>query len=142
MLSNTVLQPKQLALPDFLKQKVPILNGWGTASGSWPARVWRPPARKARPCDMWKPLSGGGVPLNLFGTGTGVVGGKHAAVFICYEQLLTWPVLLSMFEDPDVIIGVANNHWTSATPIPRCQRESLRLWSALFRIPYLAASNR
>jgi hypothetical protein len=36
MLSNTVLQPKQLALPDFLKQKVPILNGWGTARSKPP----------------------------------------------------------------------------------------------------------
>ncbi len=94
------------------------------------------------PLGMWKPLSGLGVPLNLLGDGTAVVAGRRLAVLICYEQLLAWPVLVSMLAHPSVIVGVANNCWTSETPIPRCQRASLRLWSALFRVPHLAASNR
>jgi apolipoprotein N-acyltransferase len=94
------------------------------------------------PLGMWKPLSSGGVPLNLLGAGTAAIGGERAAILICYEQLLTWPILVSLLEHPTLIVGVANNCWTSTTPIWRCQRESLRLWSALFRIPHLAASNR
>jgi len=94
------------------------------------------------PLGMWKPLSRDGVPLNLFGAGDVVAKGQRAAIFICYEQLITWPALESMLERPTVIVGMANDYWTSATPIRQCQEISIRSWSRLFRIPWLMAVNR
>jgi hypothetical protein len=35
--------------------------------------------------------------------------GYRAAVLICYEQLLTWPILTSMVDHPTAIVAVAND---------------------------------
>jgi hypothetical protein len=45
------------------------------------------------PIGMWKPFTGTGVPLNLVGPGTLAIDGRRAAIIICYEQLIAWPVL-------------------------------------------------
>ena len=67
--------------------------------------------------------------------------GQRAAVLICYEQLLTWPVLLSMAQHPTILIVVANDYWASRTPIPAVQRVALTAWARLFALPKLMAVN-
>ena len=94
------------------------------------------------PIGMWKPFSDAGVPLNVSGKGTVQIGGFRAAVLICYEQLLPWPVLQSMTERPSVVMAVANEYWVQRTPIPRCQAASVRTWARLFHVPVLSATNR
>lgn len=94
------------------------------------------------PIGMWKPFSGSGVPLNLNGSGIARVGGRRIAVLICYEQLLSWPILRSAIEGPSILIAIANDYWTEGTPIPRCQFASISAWSRLFRIPVLTATNQ
>jgi hypothetical protein len=94
------------------------------------------------PLAMWKPLlPTEGVPLRLWSRGTLTIGDQRAAILICYEQLLTWPMLTSALEHPTMVIGIANNHWAAGTPIPAVQRSCLRAWSRLFRLPFLSASN-
>jgi hypothetical protein len=94
------------------------------------------------PLAMWKPLTGDGVPLNLFGRGTMLVQNKRAAVLICYEQLLVWPFLSSAFEHPTVLITAANDYWVQRTPIPKIQDASAASWARLFGLPLLSAVNQ
>ena len=61
---------------------------------------------------MWNPFqTRGGVVLNLLGPGTVDVGDQRAAILICYEQLLTWPMLRSAIEKPTLLIAsvIASN---------------------------------
>lgn len=90
---------------------------------------------------MWKPLTGEGVPLNLGGRGTISVDGQRAAIIICYEQLIAWPVLSSFSEHPTVLLALANNVWVSGTAIPQVERTAMQSWAALFNVPLLSASN-
>lgn len=94
------------------------------------------------PVGMWKPFIGAGVPLNLSGNGTIQLGKKRAAILICYEQLLPWPVLQSLAERPSVVVAVANDYWAVNTPIPECQAVTVKAWARLFRLPVVSATNR
>jgi len=93
------------------------------------------------PIGMWKPLSTGGAPLRLNGTGVFPVAGERAAILICYEQLLTWPILTSMVDHPTVIVAVANDVWAAGTTIPAAQLTAVRGWARLISIPYVSATN-
>ncbi len=93
------------------------------------------------PIGMWKPFTGTGVALNLASPGTLSVDGRRAAVIICYEQLIAWPVLASFLEHPSMIVTVSNNVWVSGTAIPRVERSTMESWASLFRVPLLSASN-
>src|SRR5579875_122035 len=93
------------------------------------------------PLGMWRPLSRGGVPLQPLGSGVTEIAGQRAAILICYEQLLVWPVLQSMLERPTVIIAMANDHWVTGTPIPRWQASAVAAWARLFKLPCVLAAN-
>ena len=91
---------------------------------------------------MWKPLSGDGVPLNLFGPGSIPVQGQRAAVLLCYEKLLVWPFLASAFENPTVLVTAANDYWAKDTPIPEIQEAGAQSLARLFGLPLLSAVNQ
>jgi hypothetical protein len=94
------------------------------------------------PGGMWNPLQPhGGVSLNLFGPGTVEVGDQRAAILICYEQLLTWPMLRSAIEKPTLLIAISNEAWTAATLVPRVQHACVRAWARLFGLPIISAIN-
>lgn len=67
--------------------------------------------------------------------------GERAAVLICYEQLLSWPILTSMLAHPTVIVAVANDYWAGGTTIPEVQLAAVRAWARLISIPYVSATN-
>ena len=94
------------------------------------------------PIGMWKPWTESGVPLNLLGTGTVQIAGKWATVLICYEQLIVWPVLTALVNEPDALIAIANVAWVAGTAIPDCQAAAVRCWARLFRLPIVSATNR
>lgn len=106
----------------------------GAATGLFEQRV-------PVPLGMWKPLSRNGVPLRLAGSGVLPVAGERAAVLICYEQLLTWPILTSMLARPTVLVAVANDYWAGGTTIPNAQLAAVRAWARLNSIPYVSATN-
>jgi apolipoprotein N-acyltransferase len=93
------------------------------------------------PIAMWNPLRPGSAPLHLAGPGVIRIADKRAAILICYEQLIIWPVFTSMLRQPEVLIGAANDYWAADTAIPRFQRSAVQSWARLFRIPYLLAVN-
>lgn len=94
------------------------------------------------PVSMWKPLDNGGVPMNYLGPSTVDIAGQHAAVLICYEQLLVWPVIRSAADRPTVLIGMANDYWAAKTYFPRIQAASMASWGRLFDLPIISAVNR
>jgi hypothetical protein len=94
------------------------------------------------PLGMWHPFRRGGVPLNVAGRGTIVISGERAAIWICYEHLLVWPVLESMLERPTVIVAMANDYWAAGTTVPRCQASMVSAWARLFGLPYVSSVNR
>jgi len=94
------------------------------------------------PIAMWKPFTTDGVPLNLFGPGTIMVGKQRAAVLICYEDLLVWPFLTSAADNPTILITSANDYWVKGTPIPNIQEASTESWARLFGLPVLSATNQ
>jgi hypothetical protein len=93
------------------------------------------------PISMWKPFSGSGFPLRLSGPGSIAMADERVGVLICYELLLTWPILSLSLEHPTILVGVANDYWASATSIPAIQRIALSAWARLFWLPKLMAVN-
>jgi apolipoprotein N-acyltransferase len=90
---------------------------------------------------MWQPFGKRGVPLRLNSPGVIKMDGQRAAVLICYEQVLTYPIVASMLQSPTVLVGISNMYWFADTPMPRYQESALRAWAKLFNIPYLVAEN-
>jgi apolipoprotein N-acyltransferase len=93
------------------------------------------------PVGMWRPFTKISVPLRLDSPGVLAIDHERAAVLICYEQMLTFPILASMLQRPTVIVGISNTFWISHTTIPRYQATALRGWAKLFRLPYFLAVN-
>ena len=93
------------------------------------------------PIAMWKPFSSGVVPLNLFRPGTIIVENQRAAVLICYEELLAWPMLRSASERPTLLIAASNEAWTGGTTVPVVQHACVRAWARLFGLPLISAIN-
>ena len=92
------------------------------------------------PGGMWNPfLPQGGFALQLSSPGTAEVGGERVAILICYEQLLTWPMLRSAIERPTLLIAISNESWTGATRVPAVQRACVRAWVRLFGLPVISA---
>jgi apolipoprotein N-acyltransferase len=93
------------------------------------------------PIGMWRPFSNVSVPLRLTGPGVIEIDHQRAAVLICYEELLAFPVLASMLHRPTAIIGISNSFWFDDTTIPRYQAAALRAWARLFRLTLFTAVN-
>lgn len=93
------------------------------------------------PIGMWQPFSRTSVPLRLSAPGVLEMDHQRAALLICYEQMVTFPMLASMLQHPTVIVGISNTFWVAGTSIPRYQANALRAWARLFRLPYLLAVN-
>jgi predicted amidohydrolase len=93
------------------------------------------------PVSMWRPFARSGVPLHLAGPAVLPVAGQRAAVLICYEQLLTWPILTSLLGKPTVIVAAANDYWARGTTIPAFQLAAVRAWARLMALPYVSATN-
>ena len=93
------------------------------------------------PIGMWQPFRRTSVPLRLSAPGVLDIDHQRAAVLICYEQMLTFPILASMLQHPTVIVGISNTFWVAGTSIPRYQANAVRAWARLFRLPYLLAVN-
>ncbi|WP_296081841.1 conjugal transfer protein TraB [uncultured Agrobacterium sp.] len=100
-----------------------------------PGSMWQP----------WRAWIGGddesGARAHFFANPVVEVGTSKVAPLICYEQLLVWPVLQSVFHRPDVIIAVGNGWWTAGTSIIDIQRASSEAWARLFDLPLVISFN-
>jgi hypothetical protein len=128
---RTILGPMRSPLSERVDNAMTLA---GAESASFYQRV-------PVPLGMWRPFSKTSVPLRLNGPGVIVIDHQRAAVLICYEQMLTFPILTSMLQHPTVIVGISNTFWVDHTAIPRFQANALRAWARLFHLPYLLAVN-
>jgi hypothetical protein len=94
------------------------------------------------PLTMWRPWASDGARAYWFQNPVAVAAGKRAAVLICYEQTIVWPVLCSMAGRPDVVIACSNDWWCRNSAIPGIQRNSVTSWCRLFNVPLVMAVNR
>ena len=93
------------------------------------------------PIAMWRIGDAAGFPLMLQYPPTIRVLNEHAAVLMCYEQLLVWPALQSLALDPDMLLAPSNDYWASKTPIPAIQHVAAKSWADLWDIPLYEARN-
>ncbi|MBC2775808.1 conjugal transfer protein TraB [Rhizobium sp. AQ_MP] len=99
------------------------------------------------PIAMWRPwerfsVDPGGTLARFFAKPVVKISGTRIAPLICYEQLLLWPVLHSMFYDPEVIVLTGNGWWTTGTNIIAVQQASAAAWASLFGKGLVTAFNR
>lgn len=93
------------------------------------------------PVSMWRPWADDGAVAPWFQSGVGLVGGTRVAHLICYEQLLMWPILVSMANSPDILLGASNGWWARGTSIPAIQAEAMHAWGRLFKKPVVLSQN-
>ncbi len=127
VISNASIKPR----PEPIDNTMLVV---GAESGTFYQRV-------PVPVGMWRPFNRSSVPVRLGRPGVLVIGHQRAAVLICYEQMLVFPVLASMLQHPTVNVGISNTFWVDHTTIPRYQANALRAWAKLFRLPYFLAVN-
>lgn len=108
-----------------------------TARGS--ERLYR--QRMPVPVSMWQPWTLGGASANFFENPNVEVHDTRLAILLCYEQLLVWPVLHSMLNDPDIIVATGNGWWTGSTNILPIQRAATIAWARLFERQVVLAFN-
>jgi apolipoprotein N-acyltransferase len=105
------------------------------------AEVATVPQRVPVPIAMWNPFRLASAQSDWFGSGIVRIERERAGVIVCYEQLIVWPVLMTMTKHPTVLIAPANDYWAKGTTIPAFQRAAMRSWARLFGLPCLFAVN-
>lgn len=93
------------------------------------------------PLSMWHPWTRSGTRAYWFDNPVVTIHGVRAAVFICHEQVLVWPVLHSFACRPDIVVGCANAWWCDNTAIPQIERNSIHAWARLFGRPCITSTN-
>lgn len=98
-----------------------------------PGSMWQP----------WRHLNGEpvGARAHFFANPVIYIATMKVAPLICYEQLIVWPILQSMFHDPDLIVAVGNGWWTAGTSIVEIQKMSVEAWARLFDKPFVTSFN-
>ncbi|WP_047462312.1 conjugal transfer protein TraB [Rhizobium rhizogenes] len=134
----TVLAGASVVNPDGYENVMASINRDGGSS------IYR--ERMPVPVSMWQPwpaLMGksGGARAAFFANPIVDVLGSRVAILICYEQLITWPILQSALHRPEVIVAAGNGWWTAGTSIVPIQQASAFAWASLFNIPVVFAFN-
>jgi len=98
------------------------------------------------PISMWRPWAGlfgqsAGASASLVGDPVVTFAGRKAAVLICYEQLLIWPVLQSFWHEPELLVATGNGWWTEGTSIIPIQQATVEAWARLFGVSLVTAFN-
>lgn len=98
------------------------------------------------PVAMWQPwLLGfgqrGGASAGFFNNPVVMIGQQRTAILLCYEQLITWPILHSMMHRPDILVATGNGWWTEGTSIVGIQRANAIAWAKLFDLPLVLSFN-
>jgi apolipoprotein N-acyltransferase len=93
------------------------------------------------PLTMWRPWASDGTHAYWFDNPVVDVAGERAAVLICYEQVIVWPILFSMAKRPTVVVAIANDWWAGDSTIPGIQKKCVLAWCRLFGTPLVMATN-
>ena len=129
---SVILVGAELAAPDR-----PLQNALVALGDTGGPLVQRVPV----PIGMWRPWAAESIAADPLAAGVGQIAGRKVAYSICYEQLLVFPLLVSMAHDPDLIVGAANDWWARDTSIPTIQGQAVDIWGRLFGVPVVSATN-
>ena len=77
---------------------------------------------------------------NIWNYKLGNLNGESLGVIICYEALMVWPVLQTMWFDPDYLLVNGSVYWAPQS-ILNVQRASINAWGRLFATPVIEAWN-
>lgn len=116
---------------------VNVVESVGAESGV----EWR--SRMVVPLSMWRPWASQGEKWAVDWTGSGVkrFQGKKVGVLICYDQVIVWPAILTIIDNPDVLVGVSNGWWSKGTAATGAQMASMGSWARLSGLPMVTARN-
>ncbi|MBL4603399.1 MAG: hypothetical protein JKY84_11685 [Emcibacteraceae bacterium] len=99
-------------------------------------------ARQPVPFVMWNPWKGSGFNSHWFNSGIHNIAGKRTAILICWEEWVPWPMLLSSFQYPEVIVSASNHGWTmNGEYMWNKQTVSAKAISNLYGLPIVNAAN-
>ncbi len=98
------------------------------------------------PVSMWQPwttwtAAGGGARAHFFANPVVELAGTRIAPVICYEQLIAWPILQSMWFGAETVVAVGNGWWTHGSSIVDIQKASITAWAQLFALPLVMSFN-
>lgn len=98
------------------------------------------------PVSMWQPWAtwtgaGGGARAYFFANPVVELAGIQVAPLICYEQLIVWPILQSMWFGAETIVATGNGWWTQGSSIIAIQKASATAWARLFAVPLAMSFN-
>ena len=99
-------------------------------------------ARQPVPFVMWKPWLKTGFTSHWFDSGVYKIADKRTAILICWEEWVPWPMFLSSFYKPEVILSTSNHGWTSEGQYMwDKQTVSAKAISRLYGLPIVRAVN-
>ncbi len=94
------------------------------------------------PVSMWHPWNGHHeYAMHLFRDPVVTIGGKRVGLDICYEQNMPWTAIAMLVGKPQVIVGMANDWWSSRTNVPGIESVSLKILGRLAGVPTVDAVN-
>ena len=93
------------------------------------------------PVSMWKPFSNKGAKLNLLKNPIVVDGDERLGFFICYEQMLIFPYLQTMWYNPTALLGLSNLWWSRDNTFLHAQIIMMHAWGSLMGIPVYYSYN-
>ena len=98
------------------------------------------------PVSMWQPWAtwtgaGGGARAYFFANPVVELAGIRVAPLICYEQLIVWPILQSMWFGAETIVATGNGWWTQGSSIIDIQKASVTAWGRRFAVPLAMSLN-
>ena len=93
------------------------------------------------PVGMWHPWAADSAIAHWRDPGVTTLQGTRYGALICYEQLLAWPALQTLWHRPQALIGASNDWWSADTSIPAIQRSVMNAWGRLLGIPVATAFN-
>lgn len=117
---NVILKIKKSGYSIVYKQRVPVLIS-----------MWRP----------WNHTTGTNAYIFKENPVVKIDGVGKSGVLICYEQLLFYTIMDTMFYKPDELIAVSNLWWAQGTSIKKIEIASLELTSSLFNVPFALSIN-
>lgn len=68
------------------------------------------PNRIPMPFGVWAPWSENSAIADVFGNGLFNIRNVKIGLFVCYEEYLVFPMLLTYYQNPKAVVGIAN-HW-------------------------------
>ena len=92
------------------------------------------------PIAMWRPFGRGGVPIHLWrNRPVDIVNIVSASLSVTRRYSAGRS---AMVDSPNVLVLIANDHWSRNSSIPSFQLGAMWSWSRLFQTPFLRAANQ